>query len=64
MMDIGRANLIELDILTEGPPIVFKPYTVSLKYRGFVDHKIKQLEEAGIISQTMSNWASDILMVP
>ena len=48
-MDIGRNNLIELDILTESPPITFKPYTVPLNYREFVDHEIKQLEETGII---------------
>ena len=29
--DIGRTNLIELDIPTEGPPIALKPYTVQLK---------------------------------
>ena len=48
--DIGRTNLIELEIPTEGPPISLKPYTISLKYCEFVDHEIKQLEEAGIIS--------------
>ena len=31
-MDIGRTNLIELDLPTEGPPIVCKPYLVPLKY--------------------------------
>ena len=59
--DIGRANLIELDIPKEGLPIASKPYTVLLKYHEFVDHKIKQLEEAGIISQSKSNLASPIL---
>ena len=63
-MDIGRINVIQLYILTEGPPIALKPYTVPLKYHGFVDHKIRQLEEAGIISRMMSNWASPILVVP
>ena len=62
--DIGRTNLIELDITAEGPPIASKPYTVPLKYHEFVDYKIKQLEEAGIISQSMSDWASSILVVP
>ena len=51
--DIGRTNLVELDILTEGPPIALKPYTI-LKYCEFEDHEIKQLEEAGIISQSMT----------
>ena len=63
-MDIGRTNLIELDIPTEGPPIASKPHTVPLKYCKFMDHKIKQLEEAGIISRNMSDWASPILVVP
>ena len=62
--DIGRTNLIELDILTEGAPIASKPYTVPLKYHEFVDHEIKQLEKVGIISRSMTNWTSPILVVP
>ena len=62
--DIGRTNLIELDIPTEGPLIASKPYTILLKYWEFVDHKIKELEEAGIISQSVSNWVSPIIVVP
>ena len=54
-MDIGRTNLIKLDIPMEGPPIASKPYKVLLKYCKFVDHEIKQLEEAGIILQSMSD---------
>ena len=64
VMDIGKTNLIELNILMEGQPIASRPYTVPLKCSKFIDHKIKQLEEAGIISQSMSNWASPILVVP
>ena len=62
--DIGRTNLLEFDIPTKGPPIALKPYSVPLKYREFVDQEIKQLEEAGIISRSMSDWANLILMVP
>ena len=61
---IGRTNLIKLDIPTEGPCIATKPYTVPLKYCKFVDYDIEQLEEAGIISWTMNDWASPILEVP
>ena len=53
--DTGRTNLIELDILTKGPPVASKPYIVPSKYRKFVEHKIKQLEEAAIISRSMSD---------
>ena len=62
-MDIGRTNLMELDIPTEGP-IALKPYMVPLKYCEFVDLEIKQLEEVAIISRIMSDWASPILVVP
>ena len=61
--DIGRTNLIELDIPTEGPQITSKPYTVPLKYCDLMNHEIKQLEEVGIISQSMSDWPSPILVV-
>ena len=61
--DIGRPNLIKLDIPPEGPPVASKPYIVPLKYREFVDHEIKQLEEEGIISISMSDWASPILVI-
>ena len=62
-MDIGRINLIELDIPTEGPVTMSKPYTVLLKYCEFLHYEIKQLKEAGIISSSMSDWASSILVV-
>ena len=41
-----------------------RPCTVPLKYCEFIDHKIKQLEEAGIISKSMNDWASPILVLP
>ena len=62
--DIGRTNLIELGIRTDGPCISSRPYSIPLKYRDFMDEKIQQLEDAGIISRSMSNWASPILVVP
>ena len=63
-MDMGRTNLIELDIPTEGPCVSCRPYSIPLKYRDFVDEEIKQLEDAGIISRSMSDWASPNLVVP
>ena len=63
-MDIGRTNLIKLEIPTEGPPIISKPYTMPLKKHKFLDHKIRQLEEVGIISRSLCNLASPILVVP
>ena len=40
------------------------PYSIPLKNRDFVDEEIQQLEDAGIISRSMSDWASPILEVP
>ena len=62
--DIGRTNLCELDIPTEGPCISCQPYSIPLKYRDFMDEETQQLEDAGIISRSMSDWASPILVVP
>ena len=59
-MDIGRSKLIKLDIHKEDPPIVSKPYTILLKYCEFINYEIKQLEEAGIIPYSMSDWHSPI----
>ena len=48
----------------EDSPVTSKSYTKLLKYCEFVGHKIKELEEAGIISQSMSDWASPKIVVP
>ena len=62
--DIGWTNLIELDIPTDVPCMASRPYFIPLKYRDFVDEEIQQLEDAEIISRSMSDWASPILVVP
>ena len=63
-MDTSRTNLIELDIPAEDPCVSCRPYSILLKYRDFVDEEIKQLQDTGIISRSMSDWASPILVVP
>ena len=62
--DLGLTNLIELDIPIDGPCMSSRPYSIPLKYGDFVDEEIQQLEDIGIISRSMSNWASPILVVP
>ena len=61
--DFGQTILVEIDLPTEGPPIVTKPYTIPLKYKSFVDDEIKLLEDAGCISKSLSNWASPICII-
>ena len=52
-----------MDIPTTGLPVASKLYTISLKYKLFIEKEIKLLEDAGCISKSISNWASPICIV-
>ena len=41
-----------------------RPYTLPLKYYEWVQRKIESLERAGVITKSMSKWASPIVIVP
>ena len=63
--DIGRTNLITMDIDTgDSPPLAQKPYTLPLKHYDWVQQEIESLEQAGIITQSVSPWASPIVVIP
>ena len=63
--DVGRTKLHTLDIqVTEGSPVFVKQYTIPLKYQNFIDDKTKRLEEAGLISKSLSNWSAPCMVVP
>ena len=54
--DIGRTKLHALDVqVTEGSPVFMKQYTILLKYQNFIDNETKRLEEAGLISISLSH---------
>ena len=54
-----------LDIqLMEGSPVFVKQYTIPLKYHHFIDDETKRLEEAGLISRSLSNWSAPCMVVP
>ena len=56
--DIGKTLLVKMDIDTgESPPITSKPYTLSQK-------EITTQERAGIITKSISPWASPVVIVP
>ena len=53
--DIGQTNLHTLDVqVTEGSSVFVKQYTILLNYQNFIDDETK-LEEAGLISRSLSN---------
>ena len=63
--DIGRTQLITMDIDTEdSPPVSSHPYTLALKHHQWVQEEIETLERAGVITKSMSPWASPIVVVP
>ena len=63
--DIGRTKLVKMDIDTGDSPLVSsRPYTLPLKHYKWVQREIESLERAGVITKSMSKWASPIVIVP
>ena len=63
--DIGRTKLVKIDIDTgDSPPVSLRPYTLPLKHYEWVQREIESLELAGVITKSMSKWASPIVVVP
>ena len=54
-----------MDIDTGDSPLVSsRPYTLPLKHYEWVQREIESLECAGVITKSMSKWASPIVVVP
>ena len=63
--NIGRTKLIKMDIDTgDSPPASSRPYTLPLKHYEWVQREIESLECAGVITKSMSKWASPLVVVP
>ena len=63
--DVGRTKLHTLDVqVTEGSQVFMKQYTIPLKYQNFIDNEAKRLEEAGLISRSLSSWSAPCMVVP
>ena len=63
--DLGRTPLLMMDIDTgDHPPVTQRPYSLALKHVEWVREEIEKLEQAGVITRSMSPWASPIVIVP
>ena len=63
--DIGHTNLHTVNLqVSDGNPVFIKQYTIPLKYQSFTDEETKWLEEAGLISRSLSNWSVPCMVVP
>ena len=64
-MDVRCTNLHIVDLqVSEGNPVFVKQYTIPLKYQNYIDKETKRLEEAGLISRSLSNWSAPCMVVP
>ena len=60
--DIGRTKLVKVDIDTgDSPPVSSRPYTLPLKHYEWAQ---REIERAGVITKSMSKWASPVVIVP
>ena len=63
--DIGRMQLVTMDIdMGDSPLVSSRPYTLALKHHRWVQEEIETHERAGVITKSMSPWASPIVVVP
>ena len=63
--DLGKMPLMRMEIPTgDNPPISQRPYGLALKHVQWVQDKIETLERAGVITKSVSPWASPIVIVP
>ena len=61
---LGRTNLVQIDIPTTGAPAAYKPYSIQSKYQMFVNEEMTLFENTGSISNTLSLWATPVIMAP
>ena len=63
--DLGKIPLMRMEIPTgDNPPISQQPYSLALKDVQWVKDEIETLDRAGVITKSVSPWASPIVIVP
>ena len=63
--DLGKTPLMKMEIPTgDNPPMSQQPYGLALKHVQWVQEEIETLEKAGVITKSISPWASPIVIVP
>ena len=63
--DIGKTPLITMEMETgDSPPVCQRLYNLPLKHIDWVQKELNTLEKAGVITRSVSPWASPIVIVP
>ena len=64
-VDIRKTPIIQMEIDTgDSPPVSQRPYSLALRHVEWVRHELEALEKAGVITRSVSPWASPIVIVP
>ena len=62
--DIGKTPIIQMEIDTgDNPPVSQRSYSLALKHVEWVRQELEALEKAGVITRSVSPWASPIVIV-
>ena len=60
-----KTPIIQMEIDTgDNPPVSQRPYSLALRHVEWVRQELEALEKAGVITRSMSPWASPIVIVP
>lgn len=58
--ELGRTDMIEMDIVDNGEPVVSRPYRASGAERNTISHIVKEWKDAGIVTEIKSVYASPV----
>jgi len=61
--ELGCTNVLEMDIVDDGKPVMSKPYRASASERETISRIVQEWKEAGIVTETKSAYASPVLLV-
>ena len=66
MADFGKTDLVQMSLQPKDniKPLNQKSYTLALKHYAWLRQELKDLEKAGIISPSTSNFTSPVIIVP
>ncbi|CAI6353555.1 unnamed protein product [Macrosiphum euphorbiae] len=63
MKELGCTDVIQMDIVDTGQPVVGRPYRASATERETISRIVKEWKDVGIVTETNSPYASPVLLV-
>lgn len=63
LKELGCTNILAMDIVDDGNPVVSKPYRASATERETISKIVQEWKEAGLVTETNSAYASPVLLV-